>query len=70
MLKEKLVSLGFHATVVVRSPSLCKKSKVGLLNVQCNFTAIRKNVYFCDTFSYLTSLRVADNSAALLAVIA
>ena len=70
MLKKKLVSLGSNVTFVARNPSSCKKSKADLLNVLCDTVAIGTNAYLCDKSSYLTSLHVAPDSAALPAVIA
>ena len=67
MLKEKLVSLGSNVpvSVVARSLSSCKNSKSNLLNVPRDSIAIGTNAYLVDKSSYLTSLRVTANSAAL-----
>ena len=65
-----MASLGSNKTVVARSPSSCKKSKSDVLNVPCDSMTIGTNAYLCHKLLYLTSLRVAANSAALPAVIA
>ena len=70
MLKEKTSLSGSNVTLVARSPSSCKKSKADLLSVPYDSMAIGTNAYPCDKSSYLTSLRLAANSATLPAVIA